>query len=112
MNDGQCEHCSEYDEYSNVCCARCGRRIEHDPHPMQQIRLDDGQPRFRENALVRKLLNSYGMNNLVGEGSREDWAQLAQLIGYSVSGYGDLSYALGVEKADALASSLVNGGVE
>lgn len=36
----------------------------------------------------------------------EERSQLAQLIGYSVSGYGDLSYAKNVAEADEIAREL------
>lgn len=67
---------------------------------MQPIVLDDaGIARFRENAVVRFLVDElkrrgFSLNELDRERcradwSREDWSQLMQLIGYSVSGYGD-----------------------
>jgi hypothetical protein len=63
---------------------------------MQQIvRDEDGRHRFRENAIVRYLLDAgpFDMNHLaLLPVSREDRMQFAQLIGYSVSGYGDLGY--------------------
>lgn len=79
--------------------------------PMQPIvRAADGVIRFRANVLVRYLLDhgSIGLNHLacLPNIPREDRAQLAQLIGYSVSGYGELSYALGVDEADAAAAKL------
>lgn len=81
--------------------------------PMQPVYIDPlGTARFRANALVRHLLDQPGgqtLNDLARLPNipREDWAQLAQLIGYSVSGYGDLSYALGVEEADAIVQKIV-----
>lgn len=57
-----------------------------------------GVLRFKENAIVRFLLDyttprGLGMNELCGMGfSQDDWKQFAQLIGYSVSGWGGLSY--------------------
>lgn len=81
--------------------------------PMQPIVLDPhGTPRFRQNALVRYLLDQPGgqtLNDLARLPNipMEDWAQLAQLIGYSVSGYGELSYALNVEEANAVAAALL-----
>lgn len=81
--------------------------------PMQPIVLDPhGRPRFRQNALVRYLLDQPGgqtLNDLARLPNipMEDWAQLAQLIGYSVSGYGELSYALNVEEANAVAAALL-----
>lgn len=66
---------------------------------MQPIVLVDGVARFQPNKIVRHLLDvsqekGYGLNQLAILGdlfSREDWEQFYQLIGYSVSGYGDLS---------------------
>lgn len=68
--------------------------------------------RFKENKIVSALLDfasSRGMSlNEIAtmKFSREDREQLAQLIGYSVSGFGDLSYArrTTVAKADRIAS--------
>lgn len=55
--------------------------------------------RFRANPLVRYLLDAGGltMNHLAALPGidAEDRAQFAQLIGYSVSGFGDLSYVSG-----------------
>lgn len=51
--------------------------------------------RFVENKIVSYLLDNGGicLNKLaVLDFSDEDRAQFAQLIGYSLSGYGDLSY--------------------
>lgn len=65
--------------------------------PRQPVLLDKaGCPRFRENKLVRYLLDNGGidLNHLATKKfPKEDWQQFAQLIGYSVSGYGTLSYA-------------------
>lgn len=65
-------------------------------HPMQPLVIDeDGVARFKANAIVRFLLND-GPNDLYRltrmPFSKEDWTQFAQLIGYSVSGFADLSY--------------------
>ena len=84
--------------------------------PMQPIYVQDGVVRFKENRLVRYLLDAGGLdlNKLCVAFSTEehaaDWRQLAQLIGYSVSGYGGLSYAQGhssVEAADQIAARLL-----
>jgi len=56
---------------------------------------EDDVIRFRGNSIVRHLLDNgpFDMNTLATlSASIEDRAQFAQLIGYSVSGYGDLSY--------------------
>ncbi|MNR31726.1 hypothetical protein D3C85_1492550 [compost metagenome] len=51
--------------------------------------------RFKENAIVRHLLDNGGidLNQLARlDFSREDREQFAQLIGYSLSGFGELGY--------------------
>lgn len=64
-------------------------------HPMQGIYIaPDGVVRFRQNQIVRFLLDNsrHNLNELTLMGfSDEDWIQFHQLTGYSVSGYGDLS---------------------
>ncbi|EOI3527718.1 hypothetical protein ACMSYW_000893 [Cronobacter dublinensis] len=67
--------------------------------PMQPLVIDaKGTLRFKENPIVRKLLDystdrGYGLNEMaLEEFDAEDRMQLAQLIGYSLSGYGSLSY--------------------
>jgi len=65
-------------------------------HPVQPlIKTKSGTVRFKENAIVHFLLDNgpYDMNKLAGMSfSDEDREQFAQLIGYSLSGFGDLSY--------------------
>lgn len=66
--------------------------------PIQPIITDeDGVLRFRANKVVRYLLDHGGLdlNDLARKvrDCPEDWAQFAQLIGYSLSGFGSLSYA-------------------
>jgi len=65
-------------------------------HPIQPIEKDkNGTLRFKENAIVRHILDNGGvdLNQLAGiEFSDEDRQQFAQLIGYSLCGFGDLSY--------------------
>jgi len=68
--------------------------------PMQPIVVAaDGMIRFRENKLVRWLLDAGGldMNDLArfaieADVPQRDREQFAQLIGYSISGYSELSY--------------------
>lgn len=64
--------------------------------PMQPVVTDtNGVQRFRANALVVYLLENgpFDMNALaLVECSVDDRKQFAQLIGYSLSGYGGLSY--------------------
>lgn len=65
-------------------------------HPIQPTETDEhGTVRFKGNAIVRFLLDSgpFNLNDIAVKGfSQEDQEQFAQLIGYSVSGFGDLSY--------------------
>jgi len=65
-------------------------------HPIQPLIIDDrGVLRFKENKIVQFLLNKgpHDMNTLAHHGfSQEDREQFAQLIGYSHSGFGELSY--------------------
>jgi hypothetical protein len=79
------------------------------PHPVQPVE-DDGNDviRFKPNEIVRHLLDRGGfdMNSLSRlPFSREDWVQFCQLIGYSVSGFSELSYVDDKDyaKADVLA---------
>ncbi len=69
--------------------------------------------RFKENAIVRHLLDTHptvNMNRLAGmEFTNDDRQQFAQLIGYSLDGYGSLSsyvddeaYAAAAHMADGL----------
>lgn len=69
-------------------------------HPMQPIWMTpEGVARFVHNDAVKLLLahsqrHGFGLNELMlHDISPEDRMQLAQLLGYSVSGFGDLSYA-------------------
>lgn len=75
-------------------------------HPIQPVIVDEcGVHRFKENKIIRCLLETgpLDLNQLaMMDFSREDREQVAQLIGYSVSGFGDLSYASRrvIKKAD------------
>ena len=66
------------------------------PHPMQPIiQTEDGRARFKNNAIVSYLAEkgSVDRDKLSRLGfSVEDWEQFAQLTGYSVGGFEDLSY--------------------
>lgn len=79
--------------------------------PMQPIILaGDGVIRFKKNKIVDDLYelgskHGLSLNDMVfRDYSQEDRNQFAQLIGYSVSGWGGLSYAMGVDEADAIAA--------
>jgi hypothetical protein len=65
-------------------------------HPVQEVIDNNGVHRFRKNAIVEWLLETHpniDMNDIAIEKfSDADRTQFAQLIGYSVSGAGDLSY--------------------
>lgn len=66
-------------------------------HPVQPVVMDDhGVHRYKENAIVSYLLDKLpdGLNTLamMNVFSDEDFEQLAQLIGYSVSGANDLNF--------------------
>ena len=65
-------------------------------HPIQPLEKDpNGVLRFKENKIVRFLLDNggYDMNQIATMSfSKEDREQFAQLIGYSLCGFGDLSY--------------------
>jgi hypothetical protein len=82
---------------------------------MQPVQLDkNGVIRFKPNKLVRFLLDwasprGMNLNDLaLIPFDDEDREQFAQLIGYSVSGFGDLSYVSDetYEKADKAADEL------
>jgi hypothetical protein len=66
------------------------------PHPVQPlIADDDGVLRFKANAIVRCLLDNgpFNMQFLLAlPFSVEDREQFAQLIGYSLTGFGELPY--------------------
>lgn len=63
-------------------------------HPIQPIEKDEhGTLRFKVNEIVRHLLDAgpFDMNTIAfGDFTNEDRQQFAQLIGYSLSGYGEL----------------------
>ena len=66
-------------------------------HPIQPLVIKDGVLRFKENAIVSFLLAAgpNDMNKLaLMNFSEEDRQQFAQLIGYSLSGYSELSYVI------------------
>jgi hypothetical protein len=68
--------------------------------PLQPLGLDQhGSVRFQENRIVRYLLDNGGidLNHLAGwcadaDVPKGDQEQFAQLIGYSLSGFSELSY--------------------
>ena len=63
--------------------------------PLQPIIMDHGVQRFRANEIVKFLLTQgpFDLNTLAGLNfSAADREQFAMLIGYSISGIGELSY--------------------
>ena len=87
-------------------------------HPMQPIGVDKhGVVRFKPNAIIEWLFETGKLDmNLVAVMAgnkvfnKEDQMQLAQLLGYSVSGYGDLSYVSreSLDEADNIAEKLMS----
>lgn len=62
-------------------------------HPMQPLVKDEhGTVRFKRNAIVKHLIQGKQNDIAMMDFSDEDRVQVAQLIGYSVSGFSDLSY--------------------
>lgn len=78
--------------------------------PIQPLAKDEhGVLRFKPNLLVLHLLDNGGLdlNDLaMVEASAEDRQQFAQLIGYSLSGYGTLSYV--TSDAYGVVATMVN----
>lgn len=85
-------------------------------HPMQPIGFaEDGVLRFKKNEIIEFLVDSkqWDLDQIFlmvrnGMFCKEDAAQLMQLVGYSVSGYGELNVSPreSVYKADAIAEEL------
>ena len=68
---------------------------------------EHGTLRFKENAIVRYLLDKgpFDLNDLSAKSfGDEEWSHFAQLIGYSLGGYGSLSYSN--DETYAIASSM------
>ena len=85
-------------------------------HPMQPIYLaKDGCYRFKPNKVIQYLFERGHLDlNLLAfmQFNAEDRTQIAQLLGYSVSGIGDLDYVDRgfVEKADQEVERLIKEG--
>lgn len=88
--------------------------------PMQPVGVDQyGTHRFLENRIVRDMLEfsrprGFGLNEMAskaasGDYSRSEQEQFAQLIGYSVDGYADLSFVSNksADRAIALSEQLL-----
>ena len=79
----------------NNCVKECEVNFIGLPKINNQIEMQKVvKGRFRENKIVSHLLETYTDMNKIAmmDFSDEDRMQFAQLIGYSVSGYSDLSY--------------------
>lgn len=78
-------------------------------HPLQPIVTDEhGSPRFKPNAIVQHLLDAGGidLNKLARMPfEQNDREQFAQLIGYSLGGFSELSYVRDVTYETALKMS-------
>jgi len=61
-------------------------------HPTQPLEIINGVLRFKRNSIVDYLAKDRLNDLAVMNFPQEDWEQLAQLIGYSLSGFGELSY--------------------
>jgi len=65
-------------------------------HPLQPLEKDEqGILRFKQNKIVRFLLDAgpFDLNQIACMPfDQEDREQFAQLIGYSLSGFGELNY--------------------
>lgn len=83
-------------------------------HPIQPVYKDAFEViRFRENSIVRHLLEKGGIDlNQIAmlDFPQEDHEQFAQLIGYSVSGFGSLDYAS--DEVYETAQSMIDGKTE
>lgn len=82
----------------------------------------DGMLRFRVNPIVRFLLDNNGRGEYAGkridmnelacvDATDDEFAQFAELIGYSLGGYSELSYVTGERyaKAEAQKAALSQG---
>ena len=89
-------------------------------HPQQPIgTAEDGVVRFKGNSIIQDLFRSRALDlNEIsrrirrGDFPKEDYVQLTQLLGYSVSGWGDLSTSPPemVAAADKEAERIRSGG--
>ncbi|MGJ7497506.1 hypothetical protein ACSFA8_20860 [Variovorax sp. RT4R15] len=87
-------------------------RAEQASDPMQPLVVDsDGVLRFKENRIVWAILehsrkHGYGLNEIAtGDFTADERMQVAQLIGYSLDGYGTLSYVTDESYERAVAAS-------
>lgn len=95
-------------------------KIDDLKHPQQPIgTAEDGEVRFKANSIIRDLfrtraldLDKIGARVDAGVFPVEDYVQLTQLLGYSVSAWGSLSTSPPeiVAEADWLAERIRSGG--
>jgi len=83
-------------------------------NPMQPFVSDDtGTVRFKQNNIVNYLLDNGGINlndlAIITEFSQDDWTQFAQLIGYSLCGFHELSYVPDVTAYKATTAARTQG---
>jgi hypothetical protein len=95
-------------------------RMNNPKNPIQPLVKDaSGTIRFKRNSIIDALLEhgqktGFGLNEIAFKFAspqhNDDHAQLAQLIGYSLSGYGELSYVsdYSYATAEAMATSEVS----
>ena len=83
-------------------------------HPIQPIQKDEhGTLRFKPNRIVQYLLDNgpFTMNDLAcNDFSNDDRIQFAQLIGYSLDGFGELSYV--DDESYSAAELLIDGALK
>jgi len=85
-------------------------------HPMQPfVRDDRGVVRFKENKAVKAMLevcrqHGFSLNEIATGGfSKDDMSQLSQLIGYSLSGFHELSHVTDATARRATAEAQEQG---
>lgn len=100
-------------DVADVCAALIeGIPAPETGHPMQPLVWAKDVIRFKRNEIVRRLLDYGGIDlnqiTLWTDISEEDRTQFTQLIGYSVSGAGDLNHfdRDTLEVADAVAETM------
>lgn len=88
------------------------------PNKYRPVRLVDGVVRFAANPLVERLYREslsrgFGLNELcdTGVGDVDAWRELAQLIGYSLSGYCELNYVCDDEAECAAVDALARAAL-
>lgn len=110
-----CKTCGSPSENHNCTEYLRGRVRElEEAKGMQEISYNDkGVIRFKTNHVIRELLKSstLDLNDIACmDFSVEDMEQFYQLLGYSVSGYGDVSFVRDetIARADRIADKLLS----